>query len=116
VETKDYRDLIAYRLSISVAREMSDAVQSWPSFHLWSVGIQLVRSADSIGANIAEAFGRWHRADQRRLLLVARGSLQETEHWVGLAQDRGLLSEDAGAELPELGRILNGLIRKREPR
>jgi four helix bundle protein len=116
VESKHFRDLIAYRMSISIAREMSSAVESWPSFHLWSVGIQLVRAADSIGANIAEGLGRWHQADQRRLLFVARGSLHETEHWIGLAQDRGLLPSGAGAELPELGRVLNGLIRKRESR
>jgi four helix bundle protein len=115
VENAHFRDLIAYRLSISIAREMSAAVESWPNFHLWTVGIQLVRAADSVGANIAEAMGRWHRADQRRLLLVARGSLFETEHWIGLAQERGLLPTDAGAHLPELSRVLNGLIRKRDP-
>jgi four helix bundle protein len=113
VESTHFRDLVAYRLAVSLARDMRTAVESWPNFHLWSVGIQLVRAADSVGANIAEAMGRWHRADQRRLLLVARGSLFETEHWIGLAQDRGLLPSDAGAQLPELKRVLNGLIRKR---
>jgi four helix bundle protein len=103
-------------MSVSLAREMSSSVHSWPPFHLWTVGIQLVRAADSVGANIAEGLGRWHQADQRRLLLIARGSLYETEHWIGLAQERGLLPSDAGAQLPELGRVLNGLIRKRESR
>jgi four helix bundle protein len=75
------------------------------------MGIQLVRAADSVGANIAEARGRWHRPDQRRLLYVARGSLHELEHWVELAQERHLLTAEASSAIPELARTLNGLIR-----
>jgi four helix bundle protein len=73
--------------------------------------MQLVRAADSVGANIAEAQGRWHRPDQRRLLYVARGSLYELEHWVDLALERGLLPAEASSAIPELGRTLNGLIK-----
>jgi four helix bundle protein len=48
-----------------------------------------------------------------RLLFIARGSLHELEHWIALAQERGLLASDAGDQLPELARTLSGLIRKR---
>lgn len=75
--------------------------------------MQLVRAADSVGANIAEATGRWHQADRRRLLFIARGSLRETEHWILLAQERGLLPRDAHEPIAELGRTLAGLINKR---
>jgi four helix bundle protein len=76
------------------------------------LGIQLVRAADSIGANIAEAHGRATLADQRRLLHVARGPLLEVEHWIDVAGERRLL--DATALQPrilELAKLLNGLIR-----
>jgi four helix bundle protein len=79
------------------------------------MGIQLVRAADSIGANIAEAQGRWHRPDQQRFLYMARGSLYELEHWVELAQERGLLTAESGNAIPELARTLNGLIKKKRP-
>jgi four helix bundle protein len=116
VEGSKFRDLRAYRLARTLAHDINEVVLAWPPVHLWSIGMQLIRAADSIGANIAEATGRWHQGDQRRMLFVARGSLHETEHWIAVAQERGLLPADAGANLPELARLLNGLIRKRDPR
>jgi four helix bundle protein len=67
-----------------------------------------------VGANIAEAFGRGSTPDQRRLLYIARGSLQETEHWVDLAARRGLMAPDGiDEQLDELARVLTGLIRSK---
>jgi four helix bundle protein len=114
--SSEFRRLRAYELVVALARELNAAVSRWGKFERWSLGIQLMRAADSIGANIAEATGRWHVADQRRILYFARGSLYETEHWVCVAKERGLLADDADAEIPELARTLNGLIRKRGPR
>ncbi|MDX6584201.1 MAG: hypothetical protein QOI10_3385 [Solirubrobacterales bacterium] len=84
---------------------------------MWSTGMQLVRAADSIAANIAEAFGRDSTADTRRLLFIARGSLFETEHWLAVSAARGLL-EVSGLEskLSEVARTLNGLIARPGPR
>jgi four helix bundle protein len=110
----DFRGLRAYELAAALARDLNAAVSRWEKFERWSLGIQLMRAADSIGANIAEATGRWHVADQRRVLYFARGSLHETEHWVAVAKERGLLASDADARIPELARTLNGLIRRRE--
>jgi four helix bundle protein len=110
----DFRDLVAYQAAVKMANELHRAISGWPSFERWTVGIQLMRSADSIGANIAESSGRWHRKDERRLLLSARGSLCETEHWLLRPEERGLLPEGASKQLDEAARALNGLIRKRE--
>jgi four helix bundle protein len=77
--------------------------------------MQLIRAVDSIGSNIAEATGRWHRPDQQRLLYIARGSLHEAQHWIEVAKEEGLLKAGAGDSIPELARTLNGLIRKRRP-
>jgi four helix bundle protein len=78
--------------------------------------MQLVRAADAIAANIAEAMGRFHLADQRRILMYARGSLYETEHWIDSASDHGLLDPaEFEDELGELARTLAGLIAKRAP-
>jgi four helix bundle protein len=106
----DYKDLRAYQLARELGREVWMAVVEWPSFERWSIGMQLVRSADSIAANIAEARGRWHRPDQQRLLFIARGSLYEAGNWIELAQERGLLDPQVGTNVVELARTLNGLI------
>jgi four helix bundle protein len=102
--------LVAYRRACEVADEVHSFVARWSSFDRWTVGQQLVRALDSVGANIAEASGRWHPPDRRRLLLIARGSLYETEHWVLRAQARGLPLPETNDRLGEVARALSGLI------
>jgi four helix bundle protein len=106
-----FRDLDAYRLSAQMAQELRSIVVKWPSFDRWSIGIQLTRAAGSVGANIAEGSGRWHRPDQRKFAFQARGSLCETEHWILLACDAGLLDEAWMTRVDEAARSLNRLIR-----
>jgi four helix bundle protein len=109
----DFRDLRAYQLAFDVAAELQSLTRGWPSFERWSIGQQLVRAAGSIGANVAEAEGRWHSKDRARFLLVARGSIFETRHWLYLAKAAGLLVDESYTErLDELGRLTNGLIRQ----
>ena len=82
------------------------------SFDQWTVGVQLVRSADSVGSNIAEAFGRETPPDQLRFLLFARGSAYETQHWIERAFARSLIADDSyRARAAEIGRLVNGLHR-----
>jgi len=114
VSTESFRRLRAYSLSAEAADELHRQVAAWPAFERWTIGMQLVRAADSVGANIAEATGRWHPADKRRLLIIARGSLYEVEHWVLRAGARGLSCRPP-AGLGELGRTLNGLIKRPTP-
>jgi four helix bundle protein len=84
---------------------------AWPSFDRSTLGAQLMRAIDSIGANIAEGEGRWYPREKRRFLLVARGSLYETEHWITCAEERGLLAHGWNKRLDEVARALNGMIK-----
>jgi four helix bundle protein len=112
VERSRYEDLIAYQRSRALAEALWIEVSGWKSFERWSVGVQLVRAADSVAANIAEAYGRWSILDQRRMLHIARGSLFETSHWVSIAAARGLLDPAPTTPLlDEAKRTLSGLIR-----
>ena len=112
-----HRSSIAYRLSAGLSDDIHEAIEDWPKFEIWTVGVQLVRAADSIGANIAEGLGRDSRADQRRFFVIARGSLYETEHWLELASQRGLpFSRAFVGDTEELGRVLNGLIKAQPER
>jgi four helix bundle protein len=111
-----FKDLFAYQLARRIADEIHATCGEWDRFERWSVGMQLVRAADSIGANIAEAFGRNSTADIRRFLYIARGSLFETEHWLDVAIARELIHRPALTEdIQELARVLNGLIRRPGP-
>ena len=114
--SRAFRQLVAYRKACDLAGHARSEVFRWGSFDRWTVGLQLVRAADSIGANIAEGTGRWHGADRRRLFFIARGSLYETEHWLLESQRRGLIEWDYTADLDEAARTLNGLIRQTSDR
>lgn len=77
-----------------MADEIWQIVSEWDGLARDTVGKQLVRAVDSVGANIAEGSGRGTYQDNRRLVRIARGSLYEVRHWLRRAYNRGLLSED----------------------
>jgi four helix bundle protein len=112
-----FRDLIAYQRAIVLADDLRAEIRTWPSLDQWTVGIQLLRAADSVGANIAEAHGRATPADQQRFLLFARGSAYETQHWIECAFSRSLIDDDSfRARGAAVGQLLNGLMRSRRRR
>ena len=85
--------LRVYQLAEEITDLVWEVVLKWGSFPKSTIGKQLVNSADSIGANIAEGTGRSSFADNRRFAKIARGSLFEVKHWLRRAYKRKLLSE-----------------------
>lgn len=101
-----FENLHVYRLAENLADRIWIVVAEWPVFAKDTVGKQLVRAADSIGANIAEGNGRGAFLDNRRFVRIARASLYETKHWLRRAHQRNLLSP---IQTDELKVILNEL-------
>jgi four helix bundle protein len=93
MEKTNFVHLHIYKLSEKLADEIWRIVSHWNFFAKNTVGVQIVKAADSIGANIAEGSGRGTDPELRRFLRVSRGSLYETQHWLRRAYRRGLLSE-----------------------
>ena len=89
-----FQDLEVYQLAEELADAIWEIVLKWGILARDTVGKQLIRAADSIGANIAEGSGRGSHADTRRFLRIARGSLLETQHWLRRAFRRQLLTAD----------------------
>ena len=89
----NFENLRVYQLSERLADEIWSIVLQWDVFARDTVGKQLVKSADSIGANIAEGTGRGTFVDNRRFVRIARGSLNETQHWLRRAFKRKLLND-----------------------
>jgi len=56
---KSFEDLEVYQLAEELGDQVWDIVIVWPTFAKNSLGYQLVKAADSIGANLAEGFGRF---------------------------------------------------------
>ena len=81
----------------------------------YNIGSQVIRSIDSIGANIAEGYGRFHYKDSVKFYYNARGSLWESKHWIHLLYKRNLIEkkeyEQIIKKLEVLGKKLNGFIK-----
>jgi four helix bundle protein len=97
-----FEELRVYRLSEEVADVVWDIVKAWDLFARDTVGKQLVRAADSVGANIAEGHGRGSFQDNRRFIRIARGSLYEARHWLRRAFQRKLLASEQVGQLKTL--------------
>jgi len=119
VQRSNFEQLKVYQLAERLADEVWAVVLKWEYFPRDTVGRQLVRAADSIGANIAEGVGRGSYQDNRRFVRVARGSLNETKHWLRRAHRRDLINAQAVAAIrpivDELSPKLNAYLRSIGP-
>ena len=115
MERTNFEKLRVYRLSEKMAGEIWSTVLRWDHFARDTVGKQVARAADSIGANIAEGAGRGRLLDNRRFVRMARGSLNETKHWLRRAHKRALLTKRQTGHLKpiidELGPTLNAYLK-----
>ena len=102
MERTNFEKLQVYQLSEKIADNVRNIVVTWSPFARDTVGKQIVRAADSIGANIAEGSGRGSLVDNRRFVRMARGSLYETLHWLRRSYMRKLLSQSEVKKLREL--------------
>ena len=97
-----FENLRVYKLAEDLADSILEIVLGWNRFAQDTVGKQIVRSADSIGANIAEGTGRGSFQDNRRFARIARGSLNETQHFLRRAFKRKLPTTDHVKQLKPL--------------
>ncbi len=87
-------DLVIYQIAMEVGDEIWFSVTEWENLAKYSIGKQIVRSADSIAANISEGFGRYHFKDRKNFMFYSRGSLYETKTWLTKAKNRHIITED----------------------
>ncbi len=87
-QVKTYKDLIFWQKAYLVARGVFALCRKLPHDQIsLIISKQIIRSATSIGANIAEGFGRYKGKEYERFLQIALGSAQETEYWLILLKD-----------------------------
>jgi four helix bundle protein len=77
-----FEDLRIYSLGEDPEDLAWNIVVNWDYLAKDTIGRDLIRSADVIGANIAEGTGKGSAADNRRFAKIARGSLFEVKHWL----------------------------------
>ena len=120
MERTNFEKLDVYRLSEKLADDVWNIVVAWDTFAKDTVGKQIVRAADGIGANISEGSGRGSLQDNRRFVRMARGSLYETIHWLRRSYMRKLLTQAQVKRLrlvvEELAPKLNAFLRSVDKR
>ncbi len=118
MENKNIRleDLEIYQLALEIGKAVWNIIDTWEYFPKSTVGNQLVRSADSISANIAEGYGRYFYKDRKQFCYYSRGSLLETKSWLVKSLNRSLISQkeydDLILKLGNLHHKLNIYIKK----
>ena len=118
----EFENLRVYQLAEEIADLAWKVVAGWEYLAQQTVGVQFIKSADSMGANIAEGSGRGSPAEKKRFAKIARGSLFEVKHWLRRAYKRQLLS-DSEVKLfqrlieeltPKLSAYINAISKKQD--
>lgn len=106
-----FENLQVLKSAEAIADSVWKRVVEWDEFAKDVVGKQITRSVDSIGANIAESFGRYNFGEKLQFLYYSRGSLFESKYWLNRVRTRGLMNSDEVQnyvnELTSLARQLN---------
>ena len=95
-------ELEVYRIALELSKLSWEVYSSLPKEHKFSIGSQFLESADSVGANIAEGYGRYHYKDSIKFYYNSRGSLSELKHWNTLLSQRNLSTNDQFNRISEL--------------
>ncbi len=107
-------ELRVYQLSMEIGEKVWEIVHKWDYFTRDTIGKQLVRSVDSVAANLSEGFGRFHYKETKNFSYYSRGSLYETKTWLTKAKNRGFITvEDFSEfekEINSIGIKLNNYI------
>ena len=110
-----FSELIVWRKSRLLARDVFDKSKQFPSEEKFSLTDQIRRSSRSIGAQIAEAWAK-RRYEKHFIskLTDADGEQNETQHWIIEAWDAKYLSrsetEGLGTRCKEIGAMLGRMI------
>ena len=112
-----FRDLVVYQQAKEVARRIFELSQGFPREEQYSLTDQGRRASRSVGAQIAEAWGK--RRYERHFiskLTDADAEQLETQHWLETAFDCGYIDADQRDslcnDLQGIGRMLNSMIEK----
>lgn len=116
---KSFRDLDVYREARQLAKEIFDITKEFPKEEIYSLTSQIRRSSRSVGAQIAEAWGkRRYIKHFESKLTDADGEQLETQHWIETSLDHNYISTETSRKLLEryeyVGKLIGSMILKSE--
>lgn len=85
---KSYKDLKFWQTAKNVSLLSIKLIRKLPSERIsWIIVDQVLRSSFSVGANIAEGFGKYKGKEYSRFIQISLGSARESEYWLELLLD-----------------------------
>jgi len=113
-----FEDLDVYKKAVNWASTVETLAKQLHSQASRTLIDQLTRAALSISLNIAEGNGRWHKAEKRQFLMIARGSTFECVPILQVLRTNNLIEETRylkfRSQLVEIGKMINGLLKSIE--
>ena len=95
---KDFTELDVWKMSHELRLKVRIIVKFLPKDDQWDVGRQIIRSSESVSANIAEGHGRFHFQENIQFCRQARGSLEETRDHLFYIKDANLIKKVSSIE------------------
>lgn len=90
---KSFTELKVWQEGHKLVLDVYRVSESFPKSEVFGLSSQLRRSASSVTANITEGFERGTKKELHQFLMIARGSLGETQNHLLLARDLKYLVE-----------------------
>jgi len=112
LKRKSFKDLIvwqkAYRLTLEIYRN----TKTFPRHETYGLTQQMRKAAISLPSNIAEGYGRKHKAEYQHFLSIAYASLLELETQYLLSLDLNYINKNEIIEnlIKEVGSMLYRMI------
>lgn len=91
-----------YQLAIQVSDLAWNIYSSLSKNYQYHIGNQFLDATDSIGANIAEGYGRYHYKESINFNNYARGSAFESRFWLSRLINRQLINQEKFNEANQL--------------
>jgi four helix bundle protein len=109
----DYRKLDVWKKAHAVSLEVDKLAAGIRASQHRALRNQMVRSAESVAANIVEGSGQESAKEFRRFLRIAGNSANETDYHLLTARDKAIITAAAydklSERITEVARMLSGL-------
>lgn len=114
---KSFRDLEVYKLSRAVSKEVFLLSLEFPKEEKYSITDQIRRSSRSVGAQIAEAWGKRSYINHFVSKLTDADAEQlETQHWLEVSQECGYIGKEEALTIIQkcesIGKMIHSMIEK----
>jgi len=107
---KSFRDMDVWKMAHECSVDVFEITTSLPRSEDYALTSQIRRSANSVFANIAEAFGRSTRKDKNYFYTISRGSAFETQnHLLYGVRVKYFDAEKAHSLMSDLDQIIHQL-------